>query len=245
MKKIIMQSTLVTGAMLLLLLSACSKGSIVDEPVFGFISINKLAATEIKVIKGDTTVFSANGVVFNALAGPNRFRFYEGEVLSLDTMLVATPNYNHPYVLFKPNGNTPIRIYDSKFNGFDKEVLPDTGFIKISIANFSEQFPAKVNVYITTNTIIDGRQQEIQTAEFLNVSGSFPPVTLAKLGSTTSGIFEHKLTLILKDPEMNTVLMTKDLILPTGAGKGSKNLPYTVYLVYIDGKDAVQIMMNK
>ncbi|KIO77134.1 hypothetical protein TH53_10845 [Pedobacter lusitanus] len=214
-------------------LSSCSKGEVIKDPRFGSVSITDRTNANISVIQGDNYKFPLSGKGSDAdqnislVSGQNRFRFYEEDVLLLDTSISVEAFVLHPYFMFMSNANSVLRIVDAKLNNFDKEEKPDAGFIKISLANFSKFLPDKINVYVSTTTYIPYLNQPIQIGEFLNASGSFSGFKRLLLGKDQASRPVKDFLLTIKDRADQTVLATSTFTLPVE----TKN----VYLLYLSG----------
>lgn len=238
---------LASSVLILFSLSSCSKGEIIKDPQFGSISITDRTTADIHVIQGNDSKFPLSGkngsadANVNLVSGKNRFRFYEADLLLLDTSLFVEAFASHPYFMFRPNLNSALKIVDHQLNNFDKEQQPEAGFIKISLANFSKSLPDKVNIYVYTTTYIPYAFQQIQIGAFLNTSGSFSAFKKLILGKDQLSKSVDGFTLTIKDPANNTVLATSAFTLPVAANG--------VYLLYLsdDIKSAptATILMSK
>lgn len=220
---------------------SCAKESLVNDPQFGNVSFVN-AATETIDIKRDTSKFKADGIKVSLPSGKNQFRFYAGDQLLKDTLLSVEPYTTHVYTLFKPDRSSALQIFDSGLNGFNKEILPDSGLVKFSIANFSASFPNKVNVYISTKTYTPNSDKTIQVGDFLNVSRSFSEFHTVMTGVNSSSNVVNAFTLIIKSTDNNTVLATIPLVLSTATGG---KLSASVYLLYIRDMSSASILMSK
>lgn len=223
-------------------LCSCTKGDLVKDPQFGTVSISNFALGNINVIQGKDQSFPADGTKKGVIAGQSQFRFYESDKLLLDTALSVEPFVEHAYIMFRPTTNTDLKIYDSSLNGLNKEPLPDSGAVKISLANFSATLPNKVNIYLTTTTYILNNPQEIRVAEFINVDRSFSGFKKIVLGKDLSSLPQKTFSMSVKDPVDNKLLETLTIILP---GSSTGALLKSVYLLYIDANSSPTILMSK
>lgn len=227
-------------------LLSCAKETPVTEPLYGLVYLTNTTGSKIDVITGDNKSFDWNALHPTSLpAGKNRFRFYDTGALLLDTTLVVEPVNKHYYVLFKPNRNSIFRIYDNQLNGFDKEIKPDSGSVKFSLANFSENFPSKVNIYITTSMVLNSSDTEVQVGEFLDVSGSFSAYHKIALGTSPGGGVISKFTFTVKDPNTQAVLTKTSIDLPKVLEVGANRLAGNVYLLYLKADNTPDILMSK
>ena len=224
---------------------SCSKGESVNDPRFGTTSISLATNEPITIVQGESHQVP-NGTSFGTLIGTNRFRFYNKSVLLLDTMLTTKPLITNSYVLFKPTANSRLRIFDSSFNDFDKEVLPDTSSVKFSMANFVESFPDKVDVSINSTNYTPNSDKPIQVGEFHNVTSSFSLFKLVSLGRGQDLKVVSAFTLIVKDPSTAVILATIPLTLPKGnTSETVGKLISRVYLLYLDNDGTAKIIMSK
>jgi len=224
-------------------LLSCSKGSVFNDPKFGSILLTKISSSNFTIIQGENNQLSVGNNVINMISGNNRFRFYESDMLLLDTLLSVEPFVIHPYILFRPNQNKRLRIFDSSLNGLDKEGLPDSGNIKISLANFSSSLPDKVNVYLTTTTYTPTGLREVQVAEFLGVSGTFSVFQNIITGKNELLMPIDIFNLTIKDPADQKVLGTAVLSLADINSAGV--LKRSVYLIYLNSESSANILMSK
>jgi hypothetical protein len=222
---------------------SCSKGSVFNEPKFGSILLTKISASNFTIIQGENNQLSVGNDVINMISGNNRFRFYENDMLLLDTLLSVEPFNIHPYVLFKPNENARLRIFDSSLNGLYKEALPDYGNIKISLANFSNTLPDKVNVYMTTTTFTAGGLREIQVGEFLGVSGAFSVFQSIITGKNELLTPISVFNLTIKDSADQKILGTAVLNLADINSAGV--FKRSVYLIYLSSENNANVLMSK
>lgn len=226
--------------------SSCSKGSLVKDPQFGKISFVSSSPGQIDSIAGDNNKFKVNAGAVSIVSGKSRFRFYLGKALLHDTLLSVEPFTTHIYTLFKPYSDSDLKIFDSSLNGLNKEIIPDSGLVKFSIANLSATLPAKVNVYISTTTYTPFSEKPIQVGEFLNVSSSFSEFHTIMVGVNQSSKAINKFTLTIKDAGNNSLLATAPLVLPVSATAGSiGNLTAAIYLLYLGNSGTVNILMSK
>ncbi|MET4139964.1 hypothetical protein [Pedobacter sp. UYP1] len=222
---------------------SCSKGEPVKDLLFGKLALVDFTPGGITIIAGANTKFS--GQVYNEsfVSGGNRFRFYDKDILLLDTSLMVEAYKKHIYFMFKPGADKTLRIFDETLNGFDKETLPDTGSVKISIANFFTALPNKVNVYLTTNTYQPPILQPIQVAEFPGVTQSFSGFKVIIPGKDQLLQQVEAFTLVIKDVASQNVLKTIPFTLPRKVN--SKELASDVYLLYVNDQGGVTTLMSK
>lgn len=234
------------GVLFAFFLLSCSKETPVTEPLYGLVYLTGTTEGTIDVITGDNKKYDWAAVhPVSLIAGKNRFRFYDAATLLLDTMLMVEPVNKHYYVLFRPNRNSILRVYDNKLNGLDKEIKPDSGSVKFSLANFSETLPSKVNIYITTTMVLNSRDTEVQVGEFLAVSGSFSAYHKIALGSDINGVMISKFTFTVKDPNTQAVLIKTSIDLPKVLEVGANRLAGNVYLLYLKADNTPAILMSK
>ena len=234
------------GALLAFFLLSCSKENPVTEPLYGLVYLTGTTEGTIDVIAGDNKKYNwAAAHPVSLIAGKNRFRFYDVATLLLDTMLMVEPVSKNYYVLFRPNRNSILRVYDNKLNGFDKELKPDSGLVKFSLANFSETLPSNVNIYITTSMVLNSRNTEVQVGEFLDVSGTFSAYHKIALGADLNGGIISKFTLTVKDPNTQAVLVNTSIDLPKVLEVGANRLAGSVYLLYLKADNTPAILMSK
>lgn len=221
--------------------SSCSKGELISDPLFGYLSFSNFAGS-ISVIEGADKKLGPDAKNVSMVSGENRFRFYNADELQLDTLLKINPLTNNQYFIFKPNSNSSFRVLDLSFNGFDKQVLPDSGMVKISVANFSAILPDKVNIYLTTTTYSSNVLEQIQVGEFLNTNGSFSAFQTIRFGKNQLSRPQNLFVLTIKDPKDNKLLNTIPLTLPAiPTGK----LVSSVYVLYINADNNATILMSK
>lgn len=225
---------------------SCSKGTIVKDPQFGQVSFLSTSAEKIDIVKDGSTKIDADGTALRIVSGNNRFRFFLKDQLLLDTSLSVEPYSLHAYTLFKPNESSTLKVYDATLNGLKTEVLPDSGFVKFSIANFSGSLPGKLNIYISTTTYTPNSDKPIEVGHFLNVNHSFPEFHKILLGINQSSQTTNTFTLTIKDTDNKGVLAIIPLVLPVGSTAGIVGkLTGSVYLLYIDDKNTASILMSK
>lgn len=227
----------------LLIFSACSKGDVVKEPQFGMVTIKNLAPGNISAVQGENQTIPLNGFSFNVLAGKSRFRFYESNALLLDTTLLIEPYLPNPYVLFRPALNFGLKIYDPGFHGLDKELLPDSGVVKMSFANFSSSLPGKVNIYLTAMNYTSNVPKEIQVGEFLNVNSSFSAFSKVTLAINQASQPQDIFSVLVKDPVDGKLLATTSFTLPTNVD--TRLLQNSIYLLYLNPGNAVATLMSR
>jgi hypothetical protein len=204
------------------------------------------APEKIDITDGQDHKITDINLAKNLPSGNNRFRFYTGETLLRDTLLSVEPYKTHVYTLFKPNANAQLKIFDSRLNGLDKELLPDSGFVKFSLANFSKSLPGKVNISISTQTYTPFSDKPIQVGEFLNVSNSFSGFHTVMVGVNQSSNAVNTFTLTIKNPDNNLVLATIPLVLPVSATAGSiGKLTGSIYIIYLNDSSNATILMSK
>lgn len=194
------------------------------------------------IIHAENQVVSTGSSV-NLISGQNRFRFYSLDTLLLDTMLNVEPFIQNSYYMFRPTLDIPIKIVDYHLNGLDTEVPPDSGVVKISLAQFSKTFPGKVNIYVTTETYNINSLQQIQVGQFENVSANFSVYQKITLGKSQLSKQINAFGLIIKDPADQKVLATSSFTLPNVALTGK--LLSSVYLLYLDANGKATILMSK
>lgn len=229
-------------------LFSCSKGGPVQDPQFGNVLLLNSLSENIGIIQGDYTklVTSGDSLVLNIPSGKSRFKFYLKDTLSLDTLLSVEPYVNNKRTLFKPSVNTDLRIIDNSLNGFNREVAPDSGFLKISLANFSKSLPDKINIDISTTTYTPFSLKPIQVAENINVSSSFSVFKTIKFGINQVSVPVTLFTLTVKDPSSNLILASIPLIIPLGQSSGTTTrLVGSIFLLYINEDNVTSILMSK
>lgn len=198
------------------------------------------------VVQGDHNKFIVNAKAVSMVSGKNRFRFYLKDRLVKDTSLSVSPFKTQTYTLFKPDEDSNMKIFDSSFNGFDKEVLPDSAFVKFSLANFSKSLPDKIDIYVSTTTYIPFSEKPIQVGEFLNITRSFSEFHTLMVGVNQSSQTMNKFSLIIKNSGSNLTLATIPLVLPISATAGSiGKLAGSVYFLYLSSNNTVDILMSK
>lgn len=234
---------LISISLALLNICSCSKGDPVSDPGFGNLSIANFASGETRIIQGTDHEFIANGKNFSLLSGKNRFRFYNADLLLLDTLLSVDAFEAHAYFMFRPAISSPLKIVDSRLNDFDKELKPDSGSVKISLANFSKSLPDRVNIYVLTSTYIPYALQPVQVGAWQNVSRSFSGFQKIKTGRDQSSRPVKEFTLVVKDPDDRAVLSTATFTLPLIPEPGKQ--ASSVYLIYINGDGQVIPLMSK
>lgn len=222
--------------------SSCTKGEPVKDPGFGTFSIQDFTLGSTRITDTQEQVIAA-GTNISLVSGKKKFRFYSADTLLLDTGLTITPFVQNYYYMFRPTLNRPLKIVDSHFNDFDKEISPDSGSVKISFAQFSGTFPGKVNIYLTTETYINNALQQIQVGEFENVSDLFSAYHHVVTGKNQSSRQINNFSLVIKDPVTGRVLLTSPLVLPAIASTGK--LISSIYLIYLDANSKVTILMSK
>ncbi|SDZ83208.1 hypothetical protein [Pedobacter hartonius] len=232
------------------ILFSCSKGEPVQDPQFGDVSLVNSSSENIFIIQGDHTKLVNRGDNFalSIPSGKSRFKFYLKDTLTLDTVLPVKPYTGNIYTLFKPSANTDLRIIDDSLNGLNKEVIPDSGFLKISLANFSKSLPDKINIDIATTTYIPFSYRAIQVAENISVSSSFSPFKTIIIGvnQSTSLKVVNVFTLTVKDPINNSVLATIPLTIPSNISSATAGkLIGSVFLIYINENGTASILMSK
>lgn len=222
---------------------SCAKGDLINDPQFGRISITDFTDKRVTVFQGEMQPFEATGTEYNLPSGKNRFRFYQNDILLLDTLLSVEPYHAHAFTMLKTDEESALRIFDPALNGFDNQILPDSGILKFSLANFSGKLPSKVNVYINTTT---GSSKVIQAGQFMNVSTSFSPFQDVKLGFNQLSNPVNQFSMIIKNPLNQEILATMPLTLPTGNSSGQANaLSATVFIIYISPANTATIFMQK
>ncbi|AMP99311.1 hypothetical protein AY601_2420 [Pedobacter cryoconitis] len=222
---------------------SCSKGEPVKDLLFGKLAFIDFTPGGIRIIAGSANKFSAPIEDASFVSGENRFRFYDKDILLIDTLLRVEAYKKHTYFMFKPNADKTLRIFDETLNGFDKETLPDTGSVKISMANYFSALPNKVDIAITTNTYQPPILQLIQVAEFLNVTQSFSQFKVIIPGKDQLLQEVNSFTLIIKDVVSKNVLKTIPFTLPKKIN--SKELASDVYLLYVNDQGGVTTLMSK
>lgn len=227
--------------MFALIISSCTKGDIVNAPQFGRILVNKFSPEEIEIVKGDGEALKF-GFVSNSISGSNRFRIYQTGSLLLDTQIYVKPYLTNNYIMFKPNQSSHPRILDTDYHGFSKEEYPDSGYIKLSLANFSTSLPNKVSISVSTTTYTPFTDKPIQVGEYLNISDAFSDFHRVACGTTSSSSRQNQFTLTVKDISGQLVLATFPLTIVNEVTPGKVN--NTVYLVYLDNNGAT-ILMSK
>lgn len=237
---------LILFSLIFIYFSSCSKGDVIRDPQFGRISFVSPTPGQIDSIAGDRDKFTVNAGAVSIISGKSRFRFYSEKVLLQDTLLSVEPFTTRTYTLFKPYTDSNLKIFDSSLNGLNKEVLPDSGFVKFSIANLSESLPGKVNVYISTTTYTPSSEKPIQVGELLNVSSSFSKFQTIMVGINQSSRVINKFTLTIKDAGNNSLLATIPLVLPVSTTAGTiGQLTAGIYLLYLGNSGTVNILMSK
>lgn len=237
---------LIAASLIFTCFSSCSKGDIVKNPQFGNISIVTSSLETFDIVQGDHNKFIVNAKAVSMVSGKNRFRFYLKDILVKDTLLSVSPFKTQTYTLFKPDEDSNVRIFDSSFNGLDKEVLPDSGFVKFSLVNFSKSLPDKVDVYISTTTYIPFSEKPIQVGEFLNITRSFSEFHTLMVGVNQSSQAMNKFTLTIKNSGSNLTLATIPLVLPISATAGNLGkLTGSIYFLYLGNNNTVDILMSK
>ncbi|MGY0041586.1 hypothetical protein [Pedobacter sp. NJ-S-72] len=237
---------LIFSALIICSASSCSKGDLVNEPLFGKFSINNFITPErnVTIVEGEVNQLPVPAKNISLISGENRFRFYDKEILLLDTSLKVEPFKEHVYFMFKPNERSTFKIFDTKLNGFDLEELPQASTIKISLAaNFSKGLPDKVNIYLITTTYKAPAPQEIQVGEFLNVSGSFSGFKKVIPGKDNLLHPVNSFTLVIKDIANQNVLAKIPFTLPLKPNL--EELANSVYLLYADDKGGITTLMSK
>lgn len=223
------------------ILFSCSKGSPVDEPAFGGLLLTHFTFEKIDAIAGDDQKALLPGSNVNLVSGKNRFRFYNNEVLLLDTMLNVKPYVVTNYYVFKPGDRDQLKILDRQFNGLEHETLPDSGSVKFSLANLNYALPDKVNIVLSTITYVNGIAREIQAGEFLNVSRSFSSFQKVLIGKGQIVGSTELIKITVKDLNQN-VIATSSVTFPVGPGN---LLTSSVFLIYIGVNNASTILMSK
>ena len=236
---------LISVSIIFLFFSSCSKGDIVKEPQFGSVLLKNMTIDNINVLQDEKTftLTSGENLNFNTVSGRRRFQFYVADTLQADTVLAINAFAKHDYVLFRANSKSALHIYDTSLNGLATTAFPDSGTIKISFANLSSSLPDKVNVYVTTKTFIGNVQKEIQVGEFLLINSIFSGFKTITLGTGVSLRPQTQYTLTVKDPVDNHVLASSVITFPSNPTNGA--LVNTVYLLYLDGNNNVNILMSK
>lgn len=212
--------------------SSCSKGNLVKDPAFGSFSISDFTAQKVAVVEGVNNKLTVPIANVSVVSGDNRFRFYDNNILLLDTLLKIEAFKNHKYFMLRPNDKTRLRVFDDALNGFNQEALPAAGSVKISLANLSKALPDKVNVYVTTTTYKVPGSEEIGVGDFLKISASFSGFETLLVGKDQFLKPIKEFTLLIKDPNNQAVLFSTPLVLPVETA--------TVYLIYLDDKGTDQ-----
>lgn len=233
----------ILSVLILFCFLSCSKGEPVKDLLFGKLAILDFTPGGITIVEGGANKLPPPVNNVSLVSGGNRFRFYAQNNLLLDTSLMVEAYKKHTYFMFKPNVNTPFRVFDESLNGFDKETLPDASSVKISFANFSGTLPDLVNIYVRTNTYKIPVSQQIQIGEFLNVSTSFSGFKKLTLGLNSSSLPENAIILVVKDPVSQQVLKTINFTLPKVIN--SDQLVDYVYLLYVNDQNGVTTLMSK
>lgn len=224
---------------------SCSKGDLVNDPQFGKISIAAVVTEDINVVQGDDHKFTANGAEFDIISGKNRFRFYTKQRLLLDTLFSVKPYQRSSFVIFKQNADSGLRVFDYDLNGFNKEAIPDSGFVKFSLVNLSKTLPRKVDAYINTTTYTPNSDKPIQVGKFLSVTSSFSAFQNIMIGKSQSSAQVNMFTLVIKDPVTENVLATVPLTLPFLAAGINGQFISSIYIIYLDDNGAASILMSK
>jgi hypothetical protein len=230
-----------SGVLLSCMVLSCSKGSPVDNPAFGGLLFSPVSAEKIDVVAGDDQKPLQLMNKVNLISGKNRFRFYISEDLVLDTMLNVKPFVVTDYYIFKPGDRDQLKIMDRQFNGLENEYLPDSGSVKLSIANLNYALPDKVNIVLSTTTFVNGIGREIQVGEFPNVSRSFSSFRKVLIGKAQLAGSTELIKITVKDVNQN-VIGTSSLTFPLGPGNLLTN---GVFLIYIGVNNASSILMSK
>lgn len=216
-----------------------------EEPKFGTISLKNRTTENVTVLQDEkkATLTSDEDFNFSVASGQRRFRFYLADILQKDTILTVEPFASHNYVLFKPNTRVDLQIYDSSLNGFSTLALPDSGKVKLSFANFSSSLPGKVNVYLTTKTYIGNVQKDIQIGEFLQVQNTFSEFKTILIGTGAGSKPQTLYSITIKDPVDHNIIGVATISFPNSAVTGA--LLSSVYLLYLDANNNINILMSK
>jgi hypothetical protein len=232
---------LIFSTIILLCFLSCSKGYPVQAPEFGKVTFKNFTAGKIVITEGASNLLTEEKV--DLVSGKHRFRFYDKEVLLSDTSLNVEAFKFRTFFMFRPAESFAFKVFDTKLNGFEDEVSPPNGFLKISLANFSTSLPDKVNIYLTTTTYKAPLMQPIQIGEFLNVSSSFSGFKQVVLGMDNLLHPVKDFTLIIKDTANQQVLETRTFSLPLKPALFE--LEGNVFLLYADDHKGVPILMSK
>lgn len=219
-----------------------------QDPQFGNVLLTNRLSEDLNVTKDEENkLLKRNDILqISTPMGKNRFRFYLASSLLLDTTLSVQPYEINKYTLFKPTRGANLVVLDDGFNSFKSEALPDPGFVKVSLANFSESLPDKVNIDVFTTTYTPFSLKTIQVGQMLSVSSSFSAYQTMLIGIDQSSRQINVFTLSIKDPVNNSVLATIPLTLPYASNTDiHNNFAAAVYLVYLNEQSVPSILMSK
>jgi len=228
--------------------SSCSKGDPVQEPLLGNIYMQNFLPEDIGITGAENvrSVKSKDFLQFILPSGKNRFRFYLNDTLSLDTLLQVNAYEESHYTLFRKSPLADLTVLDASFNGLDKELIPDSGFIKLCIANFSSSLPNNINLDIYTNTYTPVSLKPIQVAENVKISSSFSDFETVRVGISQASNPVNLYTLVAKDPSTNSILASIPFTIPFGTSAGTINkLDGSVFLLFINENNTPTILMRK
>lgn len=226
-------------------LLSCNKGVPISDPQFGQLAIANQAGNALRVIQGESlnVAFDNNGnTLVSVPAQRSRYRIYLGEILSKDTTLFINPYVTNRFATYISGNDQKVDIVNDEFHGLKKELIPDSGQVKVSIANHNTTLPDQINIDILTTTDVANNASTILAGQINGITRSFSPYKGLMIGRTSIGKNVTSYTLNIKDPADGRLLKSVPLTMPVTI---DNNIAGKIFLIYLDGSMNATVLLSK